>query len=225
MTKKSTTCNKYNVILLAYEITKGMKSIGSKSLMTIKIDNHPDTILKHQIVSIKKHIPSLASINIVLGFDKEKIKKKISFGHGVTLIDNDQYDKYGQSYAIKLALEKIHNNYPTVIISNHIILRKNIFDSCHTQSNSIFSIKNCTNQFFKIGCTHHDSNVEYLCYDLNPKWAEIFVLRQNGIKDFVSILEQNKHMMLFEAINNSIDNTSTINHYIYNNSLLTINHK
>lgn len=225
MKKKSTTCNKYNVILLAYEITKGMKSIGSKSLMTIKIDNHSDTILKHQIVSIKKHIPSLASINIVLGFDKEKIKKKIAFGHGVTLIDNDEYDKYGQSHAIKLALEKIHNNYPTVIISNYIILRKNILDLCHAQKNSIYSIKNCTNQFFKIGCTHHDGVVEYLCYDLNPKWAEIFVLKQNGIKDFLNILEQNKHMMLFEAINNSIDNTSTINHYIYNNSLLTIDHK
>lgn len=225
MTKKSTTYNKYNVILLAYEITKGMKSVGSKSLMTIKIDNHQDSILRHQITSIKKYIPNLASINIVLGFDKEKIKKKISFGHGVTLVDNDEYDKYGQAHAIKLALTKIHNHYPTIIIGNHIVLRKNIFDACDIKQNNIFSIKNCTNQFFKIGCTHHGGSVEYLCYDLSPKWTEIFVLRENGIKDFLSILEQNKHMMLFEAINNSIDNTSTINHYIYNNSLLTINHK
>lgn len=225
MTKRSIIHNQYNVILLAYEITKGMKSIGSKSLMTVKIDNHTDTILKHQITAAKKYIPQVASLNIVLGFDKDKIKKKISFSSGIHIIENDDYDKYGQAYAIKLALENISNNYPTIIISNHIILRKNIFNNCDTTKNNIFSIKQCNNDAFKIGCTHNNGIVEYLCYDLNPKWTEIFILKRNGVKDFINVLSQNKHMMLFEAINRTIEHSSTINNYIYNNSLLTINHK
>lgn len=222
MTKKSI---QYNVILLAHEITKGMKSIGSKSLMPIKIDSNTDTILKHQITSIKKYVPRTASISIVLGFDKDKIKKKITFHHNIKLIDNNEYDKYGQAYAVKLALDQINNTYPTIIISNYIILRKNIFTDCDITNNNIFSIKHCNNDFFKIGCTHIDGNVEYLCYDLNPKWTEIFILKQNGIDEFKRILELNKHMMLFEAINHLIEQNKTVNNYIYNNSLLTINHK
>lgn len=225
MRKISSTYNYYNVVLLAYEITKGMKSIGSKSLMPIKIDNHSDALIKHQLHSIRKYVKKIASINVVLGFDKDKIKKKINFGNDVRIIDNDHYEDYGQSYAIGLALKQIDNNYPTIIISNYTILRKNIFQQCTNDINHIFCIKNCTNKFFKIGCTHHDGNVEYLCYELNPKWSEIFMLQPQSRTSLLDIMNTNNNMLFFESINTLLSLYPTQNTYIYNNSLITVNHK
>lgn len=225
MKKTSSISNQYNVILLAYEITKGMKSIGSKSLMPVKIDNQTDTLIRHQLHSIKKHIKNISSINIVLGFDKEKLKKKISCDKDINIIENNEYDKLGQAHAISLALKQINNNHPTIIISNYIVLRKNIFQDCHEKSNHVFCIKNCNNKFFKIGCTHENGNVEYLCYELTPKWTEIFLL-QPTCKDILQrVLDSNHNMLLFEAINNTLSSYPTTNTYIYNNSLITINHK
>ena len=217
--------NGYNVILLAYEITKGMKSIGSKSLMPVKIDNHTDTLIQHQINSIKKHVKNVQSINIVSGFDKEKLKKKIVADNQISVIDNNDYDTLGQSHAICLALKQITNKFPTIIISNHLILRKNIFQQCKEKTNHIFCIKNCNNKFFKIGCTHDGGKVEYLCYELSPKWSEIFLLQTESKKLLESILESNRNMLLFEAINMSLAAYPTENTYIYNNSLITVTHK
>ncbi len=217
--------NGYNVILLAYEITKGMKSIGSKSLMPVKIDNHIDTLIQHQINSIKKHIKNVQSINIVSGFDKEKLKRKIVIDDRIKIIENNNYDTLGQSHAICLALKEITNKYPTIIISNHLILRKNIFQQCSEKNNYVFCIKNCNNKFFKIGCTHDNDKVEYLCYELTPKWSEIFLLQSESKNLLESILESNKNMLLFEAINMSLATYPTHNTYIYNNSLITVNHK
>jgi hypothetical protein len=226
MRKISSTYNqKYNIILLAYEITKGMKSIGSKSLMTVKIDNHTDTVIKHQLNSIRRHIKNIASINIVIGFDKEKLKKKNNFGNDVLLIDNNDYEKYGQSYAIGLALNNITNNYPIIIISNYIVFKKNIFQNCSNKTNHIFCIKHCNNKSLKIGCTHNDNNVEYLCYDLNPRWSEIFLLQSECKSLFQNIIEANQNMMFFETINQSLNLYPTTNNYIYNNALITIHHK
>jgi hypothetical protein len=202
-----------------------MKSVGSKSLMSIKIDNHNDAVIKHQLASIRKYVKKIASISVVLGFDRDKLKKKIHFGNDVKVIENDHYEDYGQSYAIGLALKQIDNNYPTIIISNYTILRKNIFQQCNNNSNHIFCIKNCTNKFFKIGCTHNDGQVEYLCYELTPKWSEIFMLQANSKTLLESIIDTNNNMLFFESINMLLPLFPTINNYIYNNSLITVNHK
>lgn len=225
MKKISPISNGYNIILLAYEITKGMKSVGSKSLMPIKIDNHIDTLIQHQLNSVKKYIKNIQSINIVLGFDKEKLKKKIPLDKHVNIIENTHYEKLGQSHAISLALKQITNNYPTIIIGNHLILRKNIFQKCQNISNYIFCIKNCNNKFFKIGCTHYNGKVEYLCYELNPKWSEIFLLQSTSKNILETILNNNGNMLLFEAINMSLSSYPTQNTYIFNNSLITVNNK
>ena len=225
MKNTSSISNGYNIILLAYEITKGMKSVGSKSLMPIKIDNHVDTLIQHQLNGIKKYIKNVHSINIVLGFDKEKLKKKIPSDKHINIIENSHYETLGQAHAISLALKQITNNYPTIIIGNHLILRKNIFQECKNTDNHIFCIKNCNNKFFKIGCTHDDGKVEYLCYELNPKWSEIFLLQPTSKNILETILNNNGNMLLFEAINMSLSSYPTQNTYIFNNSLITVDHK
>ena len=75
-------------IILVPEITKGMKSIGSKSLLKIRKSKHIIDYQIEQISSISKKI----KVNIATGFDNEKIKKILQDKYpNINVIYNDKY--------------------------------------------------------------------------------------------------------------------------------------
>ena len=91
-----------NAVILTPEITKGMKSVGSKSLLKIK----NKTLLEHQI----DYLFSLSRktlINIVTGFDHDKINKHINEKYEkridqIRLIYDDKYEGTNHGHSIKL---------------------------------------------------------------------------------------------------------------------------
>ncbi len=89
-----------DAIINISEITKGMKSVGAKALL--KINN--TSIIEHQINQLKS-INRNIKINIITGFEHEKIKKTLSKYRNINIIYNKQYETTNQSMGLKLLFE------------------------------------------------------------------------------------------------------------------------
>ena len=184
-------------LILIPEITKGMKSIGSKSLLKIK--NIP--ILEHQIneiLNIHKNI----KINIATGFDHEKISKHISSKYNdIKFVYNELYTTTNQTKALSLFLEH-HECENLLLVSSGVLLKnKNIPFSTLSGTSKIYLL-NKPRINFNIGCSF-GSSTEYLFYDLPNIWSECVYLNKEAIVALRDIIEiQNTDQFyLFEIIN------------------------
>lgn len=191
-----------DVLIIVPEITKGMKSIGSKALLVIK---DPITIIDYQINQIKKCLSSDANITIATGFEAEKIKRSISEKHNVKFIYNPKYKTTNQAECLSLYLK---NNFSEnlFVISNGIIFKNTKFDIGKQSGSKIFVIDK-PKYNFTIGCSDSE-NTEYLFYDLPVIWSECFFLDKIGI-DMLKVIsnkENIEQLYLFELINKLIDN-------------------
>ena len=187
-------------LILIPEITKGMKSIGSKSLLKIK--NIP--ILEHQIneiLNINKDI----RLNIATGFDHDRISKHISAKYSdIRFIYNELYSTTNQMKAISLYLE--NNTCDNLLIINSGILLKNKEIQFSTLSgNSKIYLLNKPRTNFNIGCSVGDLT-EYLFYDLPNIWSECVYLNKETILSLKEIIQTKNtdQFYLFEMINTLI---------------------
>jgi hypothetical protein len=192
----------FDALIIIPEITKGMKSIGSKALLKIK---NSIGILDYQINQLNK-IKGLRHINIATGFDVEKIKKSISSKHtNISIINNDNYQHTNQTESLLLYLQ---NNQPTdlLVISNGILF-KNIFDKCNKKVNSTIYFLDKPKANFNIGCNNTE-NVEYLFYDFPLLWAECVFFNKDTVGLLKTLSNSNcfKHYYLFETINYLLEN-------------------
>ena len=184
-------------LILIPEITKGMKSVGSKSLLKIK--NTP--VLEHQINEIL-NIHKGIKLNIATGFDHEKISKHISTKYdNVECIYNELYETTNQTKALSIFLEN-HACENLLIISSGILLKnKNIPLSTLSGTSKIYLLNKPRNNF-NIGCSL-GSSTEYLFYDLPNIWSECVYLNKEAIlalKDIIQI-QNTDQFYLFEIIN------------------------
>lgn len=203
---------KYNVILLHHEQTKGMKSFGSKALLKIKLQNKTDSIIYHQLETFTKNLDKESQIIVVVGFDKERLIKKIHLlddNKKITIVYNKEYDILNTAYAMMLGLEKIENNYPTLIVDSGVLLQHKLDtnEELMTQNNVVFINKN--NQEFDIGCTLNDSKVEYMFYDLSPKWINVLSVSPIYRDRIKTISNIHKNSNIFEIINYSLKDCQT----------------
>lgn len=208
-------------LILVPEITKGMKSIGSKSLLKIK--NIP--ILEYQIneiLCIHKDI----RLNIATGFDHDKISKCIGDKYdNVKFIYNELYSATNQTKAITLYLQNYECD--NLLIINSGILFKNKSISLSTLSgNSKIYLLNKPRANFNIGCS--DGNfAEYLFYDLPNIWSECVYLNKEAILALRKIIETKytDQFYLFEIINTLISqNICFENIIIDKKNIFKINH-
>ena len=190
-----------DVIILVPEITKGMKSVGSKALLKIKDSL---SVLEYQIQQLKKCRKN--NIHIIGGFEIEKIYKTLS-KYKVNIIENRQYLFTNQAKGIKLFLEN-NNCNNLFIVSNGILFKNNPFDCMSNGQSKVFLIdKPKTN--FNIGCADTDSDdVNYLFYDLPLAWSECSFFNKEAIDKFMELYEQQNldQMYLFEIINKLVSN-------------------
>jgi hypothetical protein len=210
-----------NSLILIPEITKGMKSIGSKSLLKIK----NISILEHQIneiLSINKDI----KLNIATGFDHEKISKYISVKYdNIDFIYNQLYETTNQTKALSLFLESRTCENLLIISSGILLKNKNILLSTLSGTSKIYLLnKPRTN--FNIGCSLV-SSTEYLFYDLPNIWSECIYLNKEAIltlKDIIKI-QNTDQFYLFEIINALIlQNVIFENVVIDKKNIFKINH-
>lgn len=212
MSKKSTL----SAVILASEITKGMKSIGSKALLPI---SGSITLIDYQIQFLKRFYNPI-EIYICTGFDHEKIVKKTQKYKDIKYIYNKEYATHNQMDSLLLCLKQHNLNHAFIINNGVLISQKVQIDNQHTQ---IFTINSSKKIEFGIGCNINEDHTNYLFYDLPNKWIECafingttieFLLEYSKVKDLsklflfegLNIISENMHHLKTKEI----DKTSAI---------------
>jgi hypothetical protein len=187
-----------NVLILIPEITKGMKSVGSKSLLKIK---NSKSVIEYQIellLSIKDKV----SINIATGFDNDRINKTIDRYKSINIIHNDQYENTNYGKCIKLFIQQNPNIDNLFVIGSGVLFKKNIFSQNSFDNMSRIFILDKPANNFNIGC-NPNTNIEYLFYDLPEPWTECVYFDLSGIEGLKTLIEQKNidQMYIFEILN------------------------
>lgn len=199
MTINPTT--KINAIILVSEITKGMKSIGSKALISI---DHRKSIIEHQIEYLQKNYKNI-DITVATGFDADKIQKKTKRYTNIATIYNDRYDDTNHGMSLFMYLQRMKTIKNLLIISNGILLKEKLPTSI---DESIIYALTKKNNDYTIGLNITEKNKPtYLFYDFPISWSECVFLDASSIDKLREILVKDnmRQMFLFEIINYLLD--------------------
>lgn len=206
-------------VILASEITKGMKSIGSKALLPI---SGSITLIDYQIQFLKRFYNPI-QIYICTGFDHEKIIKKTQKYKDIKYIYNKNYAIHNQMDSLLLCLNEHKLNHALVINNGVLISQKIYIDSKNTE---IFTINSAKKIEFGIGCNIQDNETNYLFYDLPNKWIECAFINSDVIKfllEYSKIKDLSK-LFLFEGLNIIAENLHTLPiHELEKTSAIKIN--
>lgn len=184
-------------IILISEITKGMKSIGSKSLLKIDTDLTP---IDHQIQYLKKYYNPIRII-LCTGFDHEKIINHVKKYKNVDLYYNSNYLEDNQSGSLIKCL-KTYNPKNALILTNGLLLFDKIKINSIASSTYFIDTTKDKRNYFEIGSNNINKD-GYLFYDLDNKWIELLFLQNEDVSKLVDIKDPSGlyKLFLFELIN------------------------
>lgn len=194
--------------IFSHEITKGMKSYGPIALLKAKKYSHE--LIYHAIKALSLST-KYVELYIVLGFEEERIKKKLSeLNIKNKTISNTLYETTNFGYAFKLLIDRLvleNNNDITgfMFINGNIILKK--LPKYFTDHSWLLMDKKCPQEHSNIGCQITNNVVDYVFYDIGKNaWTEAFFLTK---KDLLQIHKNlhlyHNHMFSFEIINTAIE--------------------
>lgn len=194
-----------DILIIIPEITKGMKSLGSKSLLTIK---KRLSVIDYQITEASK-ILNKHKITLVIGFEHDKVLDTIKDHSNLNIdyIVNDNYKNTNQAYALKLFYQKYPDVSDLLIISSGVLLKDQVINKYMLKDISKLFLLNKPKENFELGCSDNREKAEYIFYDLPAVWSECIYLNKEGIeitKDIV-LTEHADQMYLFEAINTALN--------------------
>lgn len=189
-----------NILILASEITKGMKSIGPKCLLKLSPDI---SILDYQILQAKQYYKH-ANISVLTGFESDRVKKHIETNHkNVNVIYDKSYASSNQTNAVLTAVENLKNIDNLLIISSGILLRQCPKLKANNAS-TIFYLDQPKDNF-NIGSLKVDDH--YLFYGLPNTWSECVFLNSLAIDTLSSFSKMVfSQLYLFETINKLMEN-------------------
>jgi hypothetical protein len=207
-----------NALIICPEITKGMKSVGSKSLVKLKRNL---TVIEYQISQLQKIRP--LSITLSIGFDAEKIQQTLYRHRSVRFITNNQYINTNHG---KSLIEYIDKYQPKdlLVISSGILIKNNLISKRYLHNNSKIFILNKSKNNFSVGCSS-SPDIQYLFYDMPESWSEIVYLNNEAINSLQSYDPAIFHQMyLFEIINMLLTKNLPFDKiYIKKNDIMKIN--
>lgn len=207
-------------LIIMPEITKGMKSIGSKALLPINTKN---TILDYQIKSIKL-INRQNKIYLSTGFQNNKVKKVADRYKNITSIYEPDYENCNEAkHIINYIKYNIDNLTDLFIVKNGILFKNKCFGNSRKKKYSKIFLLDKDKDNFNIGC--HSMESKYLFYELHHKWCEcIFLIKS----DLYKILEMNEqkpinNYFLFEIINFLQESSEIENHIVSYRNIMKVN--
>lgn len=191
---------KINALIIASEITKGMKSIGSRSLLDIC---QSSKVIDQQIQSLKT-IHKNIHITIACGYEYDKVSQYVQKYKNVDTIYNDKYKITNEAENVRLYLEKYPELDNLFIINGGILVKKytSSYSKIRNSCSTIFLLNGPKNNF-TLGCSNTEK-IEYIFYDLEHAWSECIYLSQKDIETMRSYLIENNNIAqryLFEIIN------------------------
>lgn len=208
-----------DILIIAPEITKGMKSVGSKCLLPLRKNL---SVIEYQIAQAQK-ITKSSRITINIGFDSEKIISKLYRYRTIKYLINNEYDNTNQAKNLLLYIDQ-YKPKNLLILSSGLLLKENAIEKIHLQAEcKIFMLHKQKNNF-SIGSSV-SKNLEYLFFDMDEPWAEIVFLNEEAINT-LSAYDRDifQQMYLFEAINFLLSkNIEFTKVYINKGSIMKIN--
>lgn len=196
-------------LIIIPEITKGMKSIGSKALLPLNTKN---TILDYQIKSIKL-MNRQSKIYLSTGFQNNKVKKVSDKYKNINSIYEANYENCNESkHIINYIKKNIDNLNNLFIIKNGVLFKNRCFGSNRKKNKSKIFFLDKDKDNFNIGC--HDENSKYLFYELQHKWCECVFLVKSDLQKIFEMNQQKpiNNYFLFEIIN-FLQETSEMEHH------------
>lgn len=196
-----------NALIVIPEITKGMKSVGSKSLLRIKNDKYIIEYQIEQLLNIQKNI----NITIATGFDHDKIIKATD-KYNTKILHNPYYEHTNFGKSIELYIKQNPDIDNLLIVSSGILFKKNTLVVNQLKHFSKIFVLDKPKNNFDIGCGY-GKNLEYLFYDLPDTWTECVFLN-NVALDKLKTMVQTKpieQMYIFEIINDLLSHNIIIN--------------
>ncbi len=194
--------NPSHILILAPEITKGMKSIGSKALLTLHSDK---SIIDYQIQYLQKHYKK-AKITIATGFEGDKIEKKTQ-KYNVDYTYNANYEISNHGTSIELFLRSNIVDIKTLLVISNGILLKNLL-AFNLNESTIFTLQK-PNGDYNLGVNQHKagSKLPYLFYGFPVRWTECVAFNKNAVETLETIISHTNisQMFLFEIVNKLID--------------------
>jgi hypothetical protein len=208
-----------DILIITPEITKGMKSVGSKCLLPLRKNL---SVIEYQIAQAQK-ITKQSHITINIGFDSEKIISKLYRYRTIRYLVNHDYNNTNQAKNLLLYIDQ-YKPKNLLILSSGLLLKENTIEKTHLQAEcKIFMLHKHKNNF-SIGSSM-SKNLEYLFFDMDEPWTEIVYLNEDAI-NILSTCDRNifKQMYLFEVINFLLSkNIKFTKVYINKGSIMKIN--
>jgi choline kinase len=209
-----------HVLILVPEITKGMKSLGSKALLDIK--KHTK-VLEYQIHNIK-NLDIKTQITVATGFEAEKVHSVLD-QLSIEYTFNPTYKETNQGESVRLYLEKYSPKH-LLIINNGILMKNNTLNKLLLSGRSKLFLLDKAKENFNLGCALTTAATEYIFYDLPEPWAECVYLDKKDIKVLSAIVQQDKisQMYLFELLNEMLSSDIILDrHYLNKTKIMKIN--
>lgn len=209
--------NNISYIILACYVDKGMKSHGSKGLMSF----HDKKILDYQIEAIHKSQNKKHSYEIIIisDFDTTKINKL--------------YDEKAKIYSLDehnpIHKATLVSEYDTLLFIDYgCIFESSIIKNIQQKNSSVFCIDsyNKSNKL-DVGCiTEGKNKLQHMFFDLpENKFTNIFTIIKKDKNTILNdSLYHNKNLLYFEIINKLKNNGSIIDiNLIPNNKFIFFN--
>jgi len=193
--------------MFAYEITKGMKSYGPIGLLKAK--KQSKELIYHAIFALKETV-KYKNMYVLLGFESEKIKKKIEeYKINTSIITNTTYDTTNQGYAFKLMIKSIIEDNLDIdgilFVNSNILIKK--LPKYPVNHSWVLMEKRTKNKKNTIGCSIIDNKLNYLFYNIGDyDWTEVVYLTKKDIQTMImSIDTYYDNMFMFEILNMAIE--------------------
>lgn len=192
--------NNVSYVIVACYPDKGMKSYGSKSLMTF----NNDKLLNHQINTIHSFNKKNDNYEIVVISDFETAKLQKNFSH-INIIGCIEHNP--------IYTACLNTKYSDIIFIDYgCVFNEKTLNNIKFGNSSILCSLNTKDLSLDIGCIlDNSSNIANMFFDLpNNKFCNIFYLNKNDTNKIVSnTMYSMKNLLYFEIINMLINNSST----------------
>lgn len=203
-----------NALLMCEEMTKGMKSIGSKVLLNMSART---TILDYQIHNILGIQKQSIDLTISTGFDADRVEQRVfNKKHNCSIMRCDHYSLINSAGVLRqYIMQKGLGLHNLLIVPNSVLFKQRVINKKHFTDNKscIFGLSSYKINF-NVGYSFDSKNsVQYVFYDLPKCWSEYVFLDHEAI-DYLrtNLNESTDKLFIFEVINMLIGQGFVFNH-------------
>lgn len=188
--------------IFAYEITKGLKSIGPLGLT--KRNSRAKPFLLEQIEYIKTIFGSV-DFYIITGFENKKVEAILPRKKYIKTINNDRYHIKNHGLAVKLFFNELKNELHRyegcLILEQYTLLKKLKYKQKKKSWIATIGKGICNSD--NINVLSIDNKVKYLFYHIEGNfWCNNLYLTSSDLQSIISIDHLfHDNMFLFEIIN------------------------